>query len=43
MQPSRNVPVIDQHVPDVQPADGTVFTHLDNADAPFQKNSEVHP
>jgi len=43
MQPSRNVLVIDRHVRDVQLADGIVYTHRDNADALFRKNSEVHP
>jgi len=43
MQPSRNALVIDQHVRAVQLADGIVYTHRDNADAPFRKNSEVHP
>lgn len=40
---NRNAPVTDLHVPDVQLEVGIVYTLLDNADAPFQKNNEGHP
>jgi len=39
----RNAPEIDQHVPDVQLADGIVSTLLDSADVLSPRNSEGHP